>query len=107
MYFRNKQIPRPRHWQEFEELCLALFREVWKDELAQKNGRTGRSIPDTWFTPYSGDMVNTVSGTTKSLASGLASTLRRPRRWPNAPVVLVIQALCVGFSQAFNTHATE
>jgi hypothetical protein len=42
MDFRNKQIPRPRHWQEFEELCLALFREVWKDELAQKNGRTGQ-----------------------------------------------------------------
>jgi hypothetical protein len=39
---RNKQIPRPRHWQEFEELCLALFREVWKDSLAQKNGRTGQ-----------------------------------------------------------------
>jgi hypothetical protein len=39
---RNKQIPRPRHWQEFEELCLALFREVWKDALAQKNGRTGQ-----------------------------------------------------------------
>jgi hypothetical protein len=39
---RNKQIPRPRHWQEFEELCLALFREVWKDALAQKNGRNGQ-----------------------------------------------------------------
>lgn len=42
MDFRNKQIPRPRHWQEFEELCLALFREVWKDTLAQKHGRTGQ-----------------------------------------------------------------
>lgn len=39
---RNKQIPRPRHWQEFEELCLALFKEVWKDALAQKNGRAGQ-----------------------------------------------------------------
>ncbi|MCQ4312786.1 hypothetical protein NAV33_12875 [Pseudomonas stutzeri] len=39
---RNKQIPRPKHWQEFEELCLALFREVWKDSLAQKNGRAGQ-----------------------------------------------------------------
>lgn len=39
---RNKQIPKPKHWQEFEELCLALFREVWKDKLAQKNGRVGQ-----------------------------------------------------------------
>jgi hypothetical protein len=39
---RNKQIPRPRHWQEFEELCLALFRQVWRDPLAQKHGRTGQ-----------------------------------------------------------------
>ena len=42
MDLRNKQIPRPKHWQEFEELCLALFREVWKDSLAQKNGRAGQ-----------------------------------------------------------------
>lgn len=39
---RNKQIARPRHWQEFEEFCLAVFSEVWKDALAQKNGRTGQ-----------------------------------------------------------------
>lgn len=39
---RNKQIPRPKYWQEFEDLCLALFREVWKDTLAQKNGRAGQ-----------------------------------------------------------------
>lgn len=42
MDLRNKQIPRPKHWQEFEELCLALFRDVWKDRLAQKNGRAGQ-----------------------------------------------------------------
>lgn len=42
MDLRNKQIPRPKHWQEFEELCLALFREVWKDSLVQKNGRAGQ-----------------------------------------------------------------
>lgn len=39
---RNKQIPRPKYWQEFEDLCLALFKAVWKDPLAQKNGRIGQ-----------------------------------------------------------------
>lgn len=39
---RNKQIPRPKHWQAFEDLCQALFKAVWNDPLAQKNGRGGQ-----------------------------------------------------------------
>ncbi|MDP1979932.1 hypothetical protein [Undibacterium sp.] len=39
---RNKQIPRPRHWQEFEDLCLSLFKSIWNNPLAQKNGRSGQ-----------------------------------------------------------------
>lgn len=42
MDLRQKQIPKPKHWQDFEALSLALFREVWKDKLAQKNGRAGQ-----------------------------------------------------------------
>lgn len=38
----NKQIPRPKHWQAFEDLCQALFKAVWNDALAQKNGRSGQ-----------------------------------------------------------------
>ncbi|TDY35346.1 hypothetical protein C8C89_3203 [Janthinobacterium sp. 75] len=42
MDIRNKQIPKPRHWQELEDLCLSLFKSIWKNPLAQKNGRVGQ-----------------------------------------------------------------
>jgi len=36
------QIPKPKNWIKFEELCHALFAEIWGDPLAQRNGRTGQ-----------------------------------------------------------------
>lgn len=39
---RNKQIPAPRSWQSFEDLCLSLFKAFWRDPYAQKNGRQGQ-----------------------------------------------------------------
>lgn len=42
MQFRTKQIARPKEWATFEDLCHALFKRVWKDPLAQKNGRRGQ-----------------------------------------------------------------
>lgn len=39
---RNKQIPAPKSWQSFEDLCLSLFRAIWKNPYAQKNGRQGQ-----------------------------------------------------------------
>jgi hypothetical protein len=39
---REKQIVPPTSWETFEDLCLALFKAVWKDPLAQKNGRRGQ-----------------------------------------------------------------
>lgn len=42
MDFREKQIAAPKSWVTFEDLCLALFRAVWKDPHAQKNGRIGQ-----------------------------------------------------------------
>ena len=42
MRFRAKQIPPPKHWETFEDLCHALFKKVWQDPLAQKNGRRGQ-----------------------------------------------------------------
>ena len=42
MHFLAKQIVPPREWAQFEDLCLALFKQVWNDPLAQKNGRRGQ-----------------------------------------------------------------
>lgn len=36
------QIPPPRSWDEFEDLCLDLWSRLWVDNNAQKNGRKGQ-----------------------------------------------------------------
>lgn len=38
----NYQYPPPKHWQDFESLCHDLWKEIWKDPNAQKNGRSGQ-----------------------------------------------------------------
>lgn len=43
MQFRAKQIAPPKEWGTFEDMCHALFKGVWKDPLAQKNGRRGQA----------------------------------------------------------------
>ena len=42
MDLEKKQIAPPKSWDDFESLCLALFREIWSDSNAQKNGRRGQ-----------------------------------------------------------------
>ena len=42
MDLEKKQIAPPNSWDDFESLCLALFREIWSDSNAQKNGRRGQ-----------------------------------------------------------------
>ena len=42
MLFRAKQIAPPKDWASFEDLCHALFKKVWEDPIAQKNGRRGQ-----------------------------------------------------------------
>ena len=42
MDFQEKQISPPKSWELFEELCLVLFRAIWQDPTAQKNGRRGQ-----------------------------------------------------------------
>lgn len=37
------QIPPPRSWDEFEDLCLDLWSRLWADNNAQKNGRKGQT----------------------------------------------------------------
>ena len=41
--FLNSQVPPPRHWQDFEDMCCDLWREIWDDRNTQKNGRQGQS----------------------------------------------------------------
>lgn len=41
--FSRQEHSPPKEWSLFEDLCLALFKEVWDDPLAQKNGRRGQS----------------------------------------------------------------
>jgi hypothetical protein len=43
MQFRAKQIAPPKEWGTFEDLCHALFKRLWRDPLAQKNGRRGQA----------------------------------------------------------------
>lgn len=43
MQFRAKQIAPPKEWGTFEDLCHALFKQVWQDPHAQKNGRRGQA----------------------------------------------------------------
>jgi hypothetical protein len=42
MNFNSIQIPPPKYWQEFEDLCLAVFKRVWSNATATKNGRSGQ-----------------------------------------------------------------
>lgn len=42
MRFHAKQIAPPKEWETFEDLCHALFKRVWQDPLAHKNGRRGQ-----------------------------------------------------------------
>lgn len=38
----EKQILPPKSWENFEDLCHQLFKAVWRDPYAQKNGRRGQ-----------------------------------------------------------------
>ena len=40
---RNKQIPPPASWEEFEDMCCDLWRLLWDDRNAQKHGRKGQA----------------------------------------------------------------
>ena len=37
------QLPKPKNWQDFETICHELWRSIWGDRNAQKNGRQGQS----------------------------------------------------------------
>jgi tetratricopeptide (TPR) repeat protein len=47
MSFHARRIEPPRYWEAFEDLCLDLYREIWSDPSAQKNGRGGQAQAGT------------------------------------------------------------
>ncbi|GAG69512.1 unnamed protein product [marine sediment metagenome] len=40
--FSKHQIPPLKEWKDFEDLCLSIWKRIWKDDGAQKNGRKGQ-----------------------------------------------------------------
>ncbi len=42
MSLLHQQIAPPSSWDVFEQLCHALYRSVWGDSNAQRNGRQGQ-----------------------------------------------------------------
>lgn len=38
----NAQIPPPKNWEEFEDICFDLWKSIWKDPNSHKNGRKGQ-----------------------------------------------------------------
>jgi tetratricopeptide (TPR) repeat protein len=55
--FSNLQVPPPANWQDFESLCLDLWRLIWDDPNTQKNGRQGQPQHgvDIYGRPNQGD----------------------------------------------------
>ena len=39
----SQMLRKPANWQDFESLCLLLWREEWKSEDIKKNGRNGQA----------------------------------------------------------------
>jgi len=38
----NLQFPPPSNWEDFEDLCFNVWKRIWKDDDAQRNGRKGQ-----------------------------------------------------------------
>jgi hypothetical protein len=80
--FTEKQIAPPKSWERFEDLCQALFRQVWADPLAHKNGRGGQ--PQHGVDIYgsldpSGGVIHGVQCKGKDANFGAKATVRELR----------------------------
>jgi tetratricopeptide (TPR) repeat protein len=53
----NLQVPPPSNWQDFQDLCWALWRNIWNDPDTQLNGRQGQPQAgvDIYGRPNRGD----------------------------------------------------
>lgn len=39
----KRALDKPTNWQDFEDLCFILWKFIWNDPHAQKNGRQGQA----------------------------------------------------------------
>lgn len=39
----NFRLPIPRNWQDFEDICYSLWKDIWLDPNTQKHGRMGQN----------------------------------------------------------------
>ena len=71
------RLPIPKNWQDFEMLCHKLWRDIWSDPNAQRNGRQGQAQHgvDVWGQPLYSGAVAGVQCKDKDgrLGSGLSS----------------------------------
>ncbi len=77
MDINDVQFLPPTSWEKFEDLCLDIFREQWRDPYAQKNGRRGQAQhgTDIWGTPQNtGGQIHGVQCKGKDTALGAAVT---------------------------------
>jgi hypothetical protein len=77
------QIRPPKNWQTFEDLCLEIFRTVWKDPTAKKNGREGQPQHGTDVYGYPAGEDGALSGVQckgKNANYGAAVTERELRK---------------------------
>lgn len=51
----SRELPAPKHWQEFENLAFDLYRRLWKTNDAQLHGRQGQ--PQAGVDVYGTDRV--------------------------------------------------
>lgn len=66
-------LPPPRNWQDFEDLCCDLWRRLWADPMAQKNGRSGQPQAgvDVFGRPNAGDQWEGVQCKLKANSASL------------------------------------
>lgn len=75
------QIPKPKNWEDFEDLCHRLWRSMWGDPNACKNGRPGQAQHgvDVWGKPYYANKYNAVQCKLKNQSIGNALTIETVR----------------------------
>jgi len=39
----QSELPRPKSWDEFEEIVWDIYQRLWKDPHAQRYGRSGQA----------------------------------------------------------------
>src|SRR6266542_6150435 len=72
-------LPPPKNWQDFEDLCHALWECEWSCPTIQKNGRSGQTQRgvDIFGRPFGGDKFHGIQCKLKSIDAGGSPVLTR------------------------------